>query len=953
MGILLHKSIVNSKLVFRGTLVLALMVTPLFGEIPLFEEGTIMAKFKPGLDQKQFSENLRDIHLNQSHAKIDVIEILPAFHIPTEKSSSLAEGLRRIYSIKYVSDLPADRVAKTVSRLPLVEYAEPKYFHSLHDTPNDPFFSGQSQYNYIHAPEAWDIVKGDSGDVIVAVIDGGTEWTHVDLIENVWTNPNEIPGDGIDNDANGFVDDIHGWNFTNNTNDPTGLPEQGWSASHGTKVAGIVGAGTNNSRGVASLAWNVQMMPMCASNAAFDGAISWGYESMLYAAHNGARILTNSWGRRGDYSQLEQEIIDYLNSLDCVILSSSNNLNTNNDHEHLYPANYRHVMAVGATEQISLQRASFSGYGGSVDVFAPGVNWAVTQPGNNYSSGGHTGTSYATPFTASLAALVMTQNPDWTGKMVAEQVRVTADRMDAANPSYLNGLLGHGRINALRALTETDNPALRVSGSRFQDCPDGDCFLPGDTLTIIVEYTNYLAPVTNVEVSLSVDYDHLSFIDNSGTIPSLGSQESIELSFDLTLSETASFGDWVPFYSDLDNGADYQDRDYFAKQVDPLHLRNMNTGVIQTTITTEGNIGWTDFEGSDGQGFVFEGSNILNELGLVIGRGPDQVSDCIRGPVDGLQEQDFRAISPLDQDEAVPFFAQEYYFSMDDLNADLPTGLIVEQVVSGESEAYPILDNGMLVIYNIYNPTDSILHNLHLGLFSDWNLNGDQQDIVGYDASRNLGYMQNAQQNASKYAGVQILTDSDDISFKSYNNTVDFQNGFTDEDKWAGLSGGVQSTTSDASDWSFMISIGGIDLMPHDFRRIGFTVFAANSQSDLNNYADFVGGLWSSVYPYSYLSTEELEMPSTFKLAQNFPNPFNPSTKINYSLENDSQIELGIYDLKGRKITEIHSGLQVSGQHAMEWNGVDDLGNAVPAGVYICSLQLENSARTIKMVYLK
>lgn len=953
MGSPHFKSMLKTRLLTRTILILTLLVVPVFGEIPLFETGKVMVKFHPNLDIEQFSKNLKHHDHTDWYEKLGVLNIEPAFHIPATKSTVRADGLRRIYAMTYTGDLPVELAAKKISRLPLIEYAEPKYLHTLHDTPNDPFFAGQTQYDAIQALDAWEIVKGDSGDVIVAVIDGGTEWNHVDLVQNVWTNPNEVPGDGIDNDANGFVDDIHGWNFTNNSNDPRGLPEQGWSASHGTKVAGIVGARTNNTRGVASLAWNVTVMPMCAANAGFDGAVSWGYESMLYAAHNGARILTNSWGRRGDYSQMEQEILEYLNSLDCIILSSANNLNTNNDHEHLYPANYRHVMAVGATEQNSLHRASFSGYGASVDVFAPGVNWAVIQRGHNYSSGGHTGTSYSTPFTASLAALVMTQNPDWTGKMVAEQVRVTADPMDGANQPYLNGLLGHGRINALAALTETDHPAIRVSGSRFEDCFAGDCFLPGDTVTIILEYTNYLAPVTNVEVSLSVDYDHLTIIDNSGTIPSLGSQESIELSFDLALSETASFGDWVPFYSDLDNGAGYQDRDYFAKQVDPLHLRNIDTGVIQTTVTAEGNYGWTDFAGSEGQGFVFEGNNILNELGLVVGRGPDQVSDCVRGPLEGLQEQDFRAISPLDQDEAAPFFAQEYYISMDDLNANNPMGLIIEQITNGESEAYPILNNGLLVIYHIYNPTDSILHNLHFGLFSDWNLNDDQQDIVQFDATRKLGYMQNAQQNANKYAGIQILTDSDNISFKSYNNPVDFQNGFTDEDKWAGLSGGVQAPTSETSDWSYMISIGGIDLMPHDFRRFGFIIGAGSTLNELNGLADFSQGLWSSVFPHDYLSTHDANFPSAHTLAQNYPNPFNPSTTINYSLASDSQVEIDVYDLKGRRVQELHQGLTLAGYHTLEWNGQDELGNSVPAGVYFCRLKTQTGSSTIKMVYIE
>ena len=931
------------------------MTTSLFAEIPETVSNMIWVKMNQGQDLRQPSDLAGTGSFQDIVSQMMIKEIAPAFHIPAKQQSPGATSLRRIYTVTFAGDVDPQDAARRLSRHPAVELAEPKYIHTLHEIPNDPYYSGQIQYGIIGGTLAWDMVKGDSGNVIVAVIDGGTKWDHVDMVDNVWTNPGENPNNGIDDDGNGYVDDVHGWNFANNTNNPRGLSSTPWNASHGTKVASIVGAVTNNSRGVASLAWNVTLMPMNGGNASFDSAVSWGFECMLYAAHNGARILTNSWGRRGNYSHIEQAIIDYLSSLGCVILSSANNLNTNNDHEHLYPANYRNVMAVGATEQNNLGKASFSGYGGSVDVYAPGTNWAVLHDDGSYSANGHSGTSYSTPMAASLAALVMTRYPDWTGKMVAEQVRVTGDDMYLHNSAAYAGLLGKGRINANRAVTETGNPAIRVSGTRFEDCPSGSCFTVGDTVTLVVEFTNYLEPVSNVGVTLSVDYDHLTFINEVGLITSLGSQESVELSFEVVLGPLADPGDWVPFYAELETTTDnfYSDRDYFAQQVDPHQVRHVDSGLFQTSLTAEGNLGWSDYRGSEGQGFILNGNDILNEFGILIGRSPTQVSDCVTGPDPQVQEQDFQARSPIDRDAAAPVFNQEYFLTLDDSHADSPMGLLIQQAALTESDVYPSFNRGLLLFYDVYNPTDSILRDLRLALYSDWDMNEDGLDHVRFDPQRRMGIMQNAGSNADQYVGVKLLNDEMGISFQSFDHDTDLSSGFSDEAKWAALSGGVQTTSRDEVNGAFMVGMDGFHLPPGHIRKFGFIVIAANSLADLNTTADDIQNLYDVVYPTEYASASDDQRPHRTTLEQNFPNPFNPTTSIRYSLAESADIELKIYDVHGRLVRDLFTGRRDSGVYEIMWNGEDGQGTLVSTGLYLCQLSSGHTSKTMKMVYLK
>jgi|GEM_PF-1416548 len=311
-------------------------------------------------------------------------------------------------------------------------------------TPNDPQYGSQYHHPLMKNNLAWDITQGEG--VIVAVTDDGVELTHSDLSANIWVNGGEIPGDNIDNDGNGYVDDVNGWDFYNNNNNPN---PNTTGDSHGTHVGGIIGARTGNNIGVAGTAGLSTIMPL-----QFYGttAGSWTAAiinaSYVYAVNNGAKIVSTSYNIDGFAN--DPVVIA---GMQYVIDNNRLHFNSAGNNNQLNPP--RQVVTqslfVASTTNTDA-KSSFSNYGTGIDVSAPGSSILSTVVGNAYEN--YSGTSMATPNAAAVAALIWAANPGWTNYQVAAQLLATADNIDAANPTFI-GLLGSGRVNSYAALTTT------------------------------------------------------------------------------------------------------------------------------------------------------------------------------------------------------------------------------------------------------------------------------------------------------------------------------------------------------------------------------------------------------------------------------------------------------------------------------------------------------------------
>lgn len=324
---------------------------------------------------------------------------------------------------------------------PSVTYAQPDYEVRLNLDPNDPYYGSLWGMQAIDAPQAWDVTTGDS-NIVVAVVDTGIDYTHPDLAANIWTNSAEANGTpGVDDDGDGYIDDVHGWDFYNNDSDPMD------DNSHGTHVAGTIGGIGNNATGVVGVNWNVTLMPLKFLSSGGYGYTSDAVAAINYARRNGADIINASWGG-GGYSTALNNAIQAFDNNGGIFVASAGNSARSNDSTASYPANYPNVVSVAATTQ-SDALAYFSNYGvNTVDIAAPGYGILSTVPGG-YAS--YSGTSMAAPHVSGAMALVWAAHPDWTNTQVVDAV------LNNADPILLNRVT-HGRLNVAAAIGDVSGP---------------------------------------------------------------------------------------------------------------------------------------------------------------------------------------------------------------------------------------------------------------------------------------------------------------------------------------------------------------------------------------------------------------------------------------------------------------------------------------------------------------
>jgi len=329
---------------------------------------------------------------------------------------------------------------------PGVEFAVPHRRARACYTPTDPDLGLFWGLRVIRATAAWDVGTGQ--DVVVAVIDSGVELTHPDLTNNLWTNPAEIPANGIDDDNNGFIDDVRGWNFAYDNADPSD------DNGHGTHVAGTVASTADNAEGGAGVAFDARLMAVKGLDFAGEGTLAGLANAILYAVDNGADVINASWGGEGSDASLASAV-SYAIAHGVVFVSAAGNDGINV--ANFTPASLPGVIAVAATDEFDA-RASFSNFGEKLAVAAPGVDVRSTYLGGSYLE--ESGTSMASPHVAGLAALVLSYWPTYTVTQVRNALTTTADDLGAAG---FDIFYGHGRVNAealAAAIVDVSSPTV-------------------------------------------------------------------------------------------------------------------------------------------------------------------------------------------------------------------------------------------------------------------------------------------------------------------------------------------------------------------------------------------------------------------------------------------------------------------------------------------------------------
>ena len=412
-----------------------------------FDYGSVLVQLKPQITDAVSMCSDPFEELNISDAKC----------IFGDDASSISLFSDKTEPIIYVLDLEnpsRENVIDTIEKLkamPNIEYAEPNYNVYEFSEPNDTYYQNgkQAVLDLIGAKKLWDF-DIDCSDVTVGVMDSGIQTNHEDLIDNIWVNTGEIVGDGIDNDGNGYIDDIYGWNCGDSNGDVSYVNE------HGVHVAGIVSAATNNSKGVASVARNAKIASIKIFNSSGKSTLSYIIEGINYAKKNDINIINCSFGGAGWGSTSVSIVKSAIEAVpDIFFVIAAGNIATStpqpdNDQTAVYPSQLTkdldNVISVANTTS-SDELSSTSHYGAtSVDIAAPGTGIYSTIPTSSY--GTMSGTSMATPMVASAVAVMRAVNPNISAKEIKETLCSSSDKLSALTGKVISG----GRLNAYNAV---------------------------------------------------------------------------------------------------------------------------------------------------------------------------------------------------------------------------------------------------------------------------------------------------------------------------------------------------------------------------------------------------------------------------------------------------------------------------------------------------------------------
>jgi len=346
-----------------------------------------------------------------------------------------------------VDDENVQVLVDELQKLSDVEFAEPNYIYSVNLAPNDSLYGSLWGLEAINAPQAWDVSTGSES--VVAVIDTGLFVDHPDIKKNVWVNSAEIPDNGIDDDANGKIDDINGWDFANKDNQPNDVH------GHGTHVSGTIAAVGNNELGVIGVAYDAKVMALKALGDSGSGS-SFNIASAIdYAAANGADVINMSLGGRGYSTTMANAVAGAVNSGVVVVVAAGNDsINS----QYQFPANIPGVISVGSIAidaNGQLSKSGFSNSGPDVDVVAPGSNIISLSKSGGYVS--FSGTSMAAPHVAGLSALILAKFPGMSVASVRSMlVAHTQDMSGTSNDADWNDIMGYGLIDAHEVLAANE-----------------------------------------------------------------------------------------------------------------------------------------------------------------------------------------------------------------------------------------------------------------------------------------------------------------------------------------------------------------------------------------------------------------------------------------------------------------------------------------------------------------
>ncbi len=526
--------------------------------------------------------------LNLVHKVVSIKKLFPF----VRKNNKNPHDLTTIYEIQYEDKISPIEISKIYAEISEVEFAEPDYIASILINPNDPYYKNGSQtyHSAVKANDAWELSTGDATQII-SIIDTGVDWGHQDLADNMWINTEERDGTaGIDDDGNGFVDDIRGWDFVNNDNNPMD------DNSHGTHVAGIAGAKTNNNLGIAGISWNSKLMAVKVMQSSGRGSYSHIAQGVTYSAENGSTVINMSLGGYTESLTLKYALENAYNKSVLVAAAGNDGLCLLTEcppptpTAAMFPACYPWVLGVQAATSSGI-RTSWSNYdptgptafsnpfGYNYEVLAPGANIFSTIPNNGYRY--LSGTSMATPITSGAVALIKSYLPNIsTEELFARIIQAS----------------GSGVFDIEGAMTIELVPDIRLNKFSIVDTLDGcdrdGVADAGETVILNIEARNYGGLAQNVKAKIRFgefeDTNTLRIDDSTAAFGNVSAYARVNNDanpFQLTISNDVSNDRDIVLQLEISNDTD--DSKYFKTIIitaqNGEELKGFNPGLTHLT----------------------------------------------------------------------------------------------------------------------------------------------------------------------------------------------------------------------------------------------------------------------------------------------------------------------------------------------------------------------------------
>lgn len=896
-----------------------------------YEKGSLIVKLKNNYADKcnKSSINIPAFQALLENLSVQKLEKLFPRHSTVKRTKSTLNhvDLSTIYRLSFDEKIDPYKITNQLLKVGYVEYAEPEFINHLAYTPNDSLTSQQWYLNAIQAYQAWDIQKGDTA-VVIAINDTGSDLDHEDLKEAFALNYAD-PINGIDDDNDGYIDNFNGWDVANNNNN-TSFGNSG----HGTNVAGLASASTDNIFGMSGCGFNTKILSIRIDDD-ITGGLTGAYDGIIYAADHGAFIINNSWGNYF-YSRLAQDVINYaaINKGALVVCAAGNgpftgpNAGIGTD-DRFYPAAYENVFSVGAVMEGDTVKES-SNFGYWVDVFAPGENMITTAANGGYGVAG--GTSMAAPILAGVAALVKSEFPNFTAKQVKQKILSAADDISAVNEAKYQNKLGAGRINAFKALIDSTSPGIAFENKVITDQND-ETFLPGDTLRIFGDFTNYLANATNVNVSIRPTDNHLELIDGStnlGNISTMATKSNKNDPFVLVIKSGQNFNQLVDL--ELSITADnYAVKRFFSLTINPSYI-TVNENNLSVTLPSNGKIGFAAKDANLGVGIKYlNGNSLLYEGGFLIGNSASYVSNSFRNDNQGTDD-DFKIITSI-RNEANSDADFEAYTVYNDQNNVNPPQVEIEQRNYFFNTGKAI--NSVIYVYAIKNISGVEIQNLHAGIILDWDIEDYSSNKIYFDAPRQMGVSYSSDTNL--FCGVRTLTENSGNTHYAIDNEqggnggINLLDGFSDFEKYQSISLNRDSAGTGSVKGNDIIdvnAVGPFSIPADSIKVVAFSITVSESKANLEEEADSIAKKFQQLS----LNLRSLKLPA---LTQSiiYPNPANNELSVNLNLQHPKNITMEVFDVSGKLIYSnqrfLSTGIQQIQLNTASWK----------TGVYVLKIK--------------